>query len=238
MTDTARGPASRPANDATPGAAPGAGAEPVRVAVLLSGGGRTLQNLINHQASGTLPVNIVAVVSSTPGVGGLAIAERAGIPAHTIVRRAYASDDEFGDAVFEALAPARPELIVLAGFLRRLPVPPAWEGRILNIHPALLPESGVAGRGFYGDRVHAAVLSSGATRSGATVHVVDNDYDTGPVVMRREVPVLPDDTVDTLAARVFAAECQLYPEAIVHYVSEHPELFGPNRIQIGSPARA
>jgi formyltetrahydrofolate-dependent phosphoribosylglycinamide formyltransferase len=186
--------------------------------------------LINHQASGSLPVKIVAVVSSTPGAGGLAVAARAGIPAHTIARGDFASDDDFGNAVFATIAPTRPELIVLAGFLRRLPVPPAWEGRILNIHPALLPESGVAGRGYYGDRVHAAVLASKASQSGATVHIVDNDYDTGPVVMRRVVPVHPGDTVEDLAARVFAAECQLYPEAIASYVRDHPQLFGPDRV--------
>lgn len=229
MTDPANFPASHQTNHpATVTADPGAG--PFRIAVLLSGGGRSLQNLIEQQAAGGLGVEIVAVVSSTPGAGGLAIAARAGIPSHTIARSDFASDDEFGGAIFAAVAPARPELIVLAGFLRRLPVPPAWEGRILNIHPALLPESGVAGRGFYGDRVHAAVLASQAAHSGATVHVVDNDYDTGPVVMRREVPVRPGDTVATLGARVFAAECELYPAAITSYVRAQPALFGRDRL--------
>lgn len=238
MTDTARIPANQPTNGAATTWSPGASANPVRIAVLLSGGGRTLQNLIKHQASGNLPVKFVAVVSSTPGAGGLEIATRAGIPAHTIARRDFASDDDFGKAIFETIAPTGPELIVLAGFLRRLPVPPDWEGRVLNIHPALLPESGVAGRGYYGDRVHAAVLASQATQSGATVHVVDNDYDTGPVVMRRVVPVHPDDTVADLAARVFDAECRLYPEAIAGYVRDHPQLFGAGRVQRVAASRA
>lgn len=202
---------------------------PVRIAVLLSGGGRTLHNLTEQTASGALRAEIVVAVSSVAGAGGLTIAEQAGIPVHTITRRRFASDEDFSAAIYQQLAPYQPELIVLAGFLRRLRVSPAWAGRILNIHPALLPESGVAGRGFYGERVHAAVLASQATHSGATVHVVDDDYDTGPVVLRRPVPVHPDDTPATLAARVFAAECDLYPAAIRSYIRDHPELFGPDR---------
>lgn len=203
---------------------------PVRIAVLLSGGGRTLHNLIEQTARGDLRAEIVVAVSSVAGAGGLAIATRAGIPTHTISRRQFADDDAFSTAIYRQLAPYQPELIALAGFLRRLRVAPAWDGRILNIHPALLPESGAAGRGFYGERVHAAVLASQAAHSGATVHVVDDDYDTGPVVLRREVPVHPGDTAATLAARVFAAECELYPEAIRTYVRHHPELFGSDRL--------
>jgi formyltetrahydrofolate-dependent phosphoribosylglycinamide formyltransferase len=202
----------------------------VRIAVLLSGGGRTLHNLIEQTASGALRAEIVVAVSSVAGAGGLAVAERAGIPVHTITRRQFASDEDFSASIYRHLAPYQPELIALAGFLRRLRVSPAWTGRILNIHPALLPDSGVAGRGFYGERVHAAVLASQAIHSGATVHVVDDDYDTGPVVLRHPVPVHPDDTPATLAARVFAAECDLYPAAIRSYICDHPELFGPDRL--------
>jgi formyltetrahydrofolate-dependent phosphoribosylglycinamide formyltransferase len=200
--------------------------EPVRIAVLLSGGGRTLQNLIDQIAGGRLRAEIVAVISSVAGAGGLAIAERAGIPADTVLRRHFASDAAFSAAIFRRLAPLAPELIVLAGFLRRLQVPAAWAGRILNIHPALLPESAAAGRGYYGDRVHRAVLASNAAVSGCTVHVVTDEYDAGPVVLRQSVPVHPGDTVATLADRVFAAECELYPAAIRHYVRANPVLFG------------
>ncbi len=203
---------------------------PIRIAVLLSGGGRTLHNLIEQTSRGQLRAEIVVVISSVASAGGLGIAERAGIPARTIARRGFTSDDAWSAAIYNELAPYQPDLIVLAGFLRRLHVPPEWAGRILNIHPALLPESGAAGVGFYGERVHAAVLASTATVSGATVHVVDDDYDSGPVVLRQTVPVLPDDTVATLAARVFAAECELYPAAIQRYVRSHPELFGPRCI--------
>lgn len=191
------------------------------LAVLLSGGGRTLANLIERSQAGTLPARVGVVISSVADAGGLEIARRAGIPVTALVRKDFASDQAYSDAVFGELAPYQPALVVLAGFLRKLAVPAEWEGRILNIHPALLPEmASASGRGFYGERVHRAVLESGQTISGATVHLVDNGYDTGPVYMRQSVPVEPDDTVETLAARVFAAECELYPRAIAKYLKE------------------
>jgi phosphoribosylglycinamide formyltransferase 1 len=199
--------------------------DPWRLAVLLSGSGRTLANLLAAIAAGELPARIVAVVSSVPGVRGLEIAAEAGVPTHLIPRREFGTDAAFSTAVYDAVTPHRPHLLLLAGFLRRLVVPPAWEGRILNIHPALLPEAAAyaAGRGRYGERVHAAVLANGDRVTGATVHVVDNDYDAGPPVLRAEVPITPDDTPATLAARVFAAECALYPAAIRHYLETEGE---------------
>ncbi len=196
--------------------------------MLLSGSGRTLQNLLRATETGELAARVVAVVSSVPRVRGLEIAATAGIPHVTVRRRDYPDDSAFSSAIYAELAAYHPDLIVLAGFLRKLVVPPQLTGRILNIHPALLPEAGLiaAGQGFYGARVHEAVLASGATTSGATVHVVDNAYDAGPVVQRTVVPVVPGDTPETLGARIFAAECALYPAAIRHYVTDHPELFG------------
>jgi formyltetrahydrofolate-dependent phosphoribosylglycinamide formyltransferase len=186
-----------------------------------------LENLLGRIAAGRLDLAIRAVISSKPEVRGLAIAEGAGIPTILLQRRAFDSDLAYSDAIYAALGPHEVELLLLAGFLRKLVVPPEWDNRILNIHPALLPEAAAAaGKGFYGERVHAAVLASGATESGATVHVVDNGYDSGPVVMRATVPVLPDDTADSLAARVFAAECELYPVAIQRHILAHPHLFG------------
>jgi formyltetrahydrofolate-dependent phosphoribosylglycinamide formyltransferase len=200
---------------------------PVGAAVLLSGSGRTLENLIQAIACGELNVTVRVVVGSKPGVRGLQIARENGIPSLVIRRRDHLSDLAYSEAVYAAVHPYEAELLLLAGFLRKLTVPPEWEGRILNIHPALLPEAAAAaGKGFYGDRVHAAVLASGAAESGATVHVVDNGYDTGPVVLREAVPVLPDDTATTLAARVFAAECRLYPKAIQKHIVARPDLFG------------
>lgn len=200
---------------------------PVGLAVLLSGGGRTLQNLLRVIATGGLECAVRVVVSSKPGVRGLEIAADAGIPTAVIERRDYPSDEAYSDAIYRAIRPHDAELILLAGFLRKLVVPPELDNRILNIHPALLPEMATAaGRGFYGERVHAAVLASGATQSGATVHVVDNGYDTGPVVLRATVPVLPDDTPTSLAERVFGVECVLYPAAIRRHIADHPHLFG------------
>lgn len=210
--------------ETTSGAHPSA--RPLALGVLLSGAGRTLENLLRVITADELAAQVAVVVGSAPAIRGLAIAAEHGIPHAVVRRRDHPSDAAASAAIYAALAPYQPDLVLLAGFLRKLTVPPALAGRILNIHPALLPESGAAGRGYYGERVHAAVLASGATVSGATVHVVDEEYDTGPVVMQATVPVRPGDTVASLGARVFAAECALYPEAIRSYVAAHPELFG------------
>lgn len=190
------------------------------LAILLSGTGRTLENLLRAIDEHRLSARIAVVVSSKPGVRGLDIAQQASIPTSVVRRKAFDSDEAFSQAVYQEVEPYSPDLLIMAGFLRRLVVTPAWEERILNIHPTLLPELSIAaGKGLYGDHVHQAVLEAGAAVSGATVHVVDNDYDTGPVVMRAEVPVQPNDTPASLAARVFAAECELYPAAIAHYLT-------------------
>ena len=191
------------------------------LAVLISGGGRTLANLIECSRDRTLGARVGMVISSKADAGGLEIARAAGIPAVTVTRKGFDSDAAYSDAIFAEVAPCSPSLMILAGFLRKLVVRPEWEGRILNIHPALLPEcSFAAGRGFYGEHVHQAVLDRGAAQSGATVHLVDNGYDTGPVYMRQSVPVLTGDTARTLAERVFAAEKELYPRAIEAYLRE------------------
>ena len=200
--------------------------QPLRIAVLISGSGRSLANLLAVIDAGELEAEVVAVVSSVAGVRGLEIAAAAGVPQATITRKGFADDAAYSAAVYAWLAPHRPDLIVLAGFLRKLDVPSEWEGRILNIHPALAAAFPYAsGRGFYGERVHAAVLANGDDRSGATIHVVDNGYDTGPVVAEIPVPILPGDTAATLGARVFAAECELYPATIRRYVADHSTLF-------------
>lgn len=196
-----------------------------RFAVLLSGSGRTLANLLQSIDEERLIGEVVVVVSSKPDVRGIDIARDAGIPTFVIERREFDSDQEFSRDVYRHLDPFRPDLILMAGFLRRLLVADRWSGRILNIHPALLPEAEwAAGKGFYGDRVHAEVLDRGVDHSGATVHLVDDDYDSGQILDRYEVPVLPDDTVERLAGRVFAAECTLYPRAISAYLEANPNL--------------
>jgi phosphoribosylglycinamide formyltransferase-1 len=184
----------------------------VDAAVLLSGSGRTLENFLARIQKGELPIRIVAVVSSRPGVRGLQIAGEAGIPAAVFRRKDYPSVAEHNAAINGWLAHYAARMILLAGYLCYYVPPSGFAGPVLNIHPALLPRHG--GKGYYGDRVHAAVLAAGERESGCTVHLVDEVYDHGKILGQRRVPVLPGDDVHSLAARVFAAECELYPEVV------------------------
>lgn len=192
---------------------------PLRLAVLLSGGGTTLENLVARTADGRLRgVEIRVVISSRSEVRGVRIAREAGLPLVVLRRRDYVDDDAFSTAITATLDAAGVDLVVLAGFLCFWRIPPAYLGRVLNIHPALLPRFG--GRGFFGHHVHEAVLAAGETQSGCTVHLADNQYDHGPIVARSVVPVEPGDTPDTLAARVGAAERELYPQVIQRVADE------------------
>ncbi len=184
----------------------------VKVAVLLSGSGRTLENFFAKTAAGKLPLEIVAVVSSRPDVRGVEVAEAAGVPVAVFKRRDYPDVAAHNAAINTWLAGYAPQMIVLAGYLCYYIKAPAFTGPVVNIHPALLPKYG--GKGYYGDRVHRAVLAAGDTSTGCTVHLVDEVYDNGRILGQRDVPVLAGDDVDTLAARVFAAECELYPEVL------------------------
>jgi phosphoribosylglycinamide formyltransferase-1 len=186
--------------------------KPFRIGVLISGGGTTLRNLIERIAAGQLPVEIALVISSNPAAGGLRFAAEAGLPSAVIEQKNFADQDSLSREIFDRLREAKVDLAVMGGFLKRLTIPPDFTNRVLNIHPALVPA--FCGQGFYGHRVHEAVLEYGVKLSGCTVHFADNQYDHGPVVLQRAVPVLDDDTPETLAARVFAAECEAYPEAI------------------------
>jgi phosphoribosylglycinamide formyltransferase-1 len=181
-------------------------ATPLRLVALVSGGGTTLQNLIGRIGAGKLAAEVVGVVSSRADAFGVERAKRAGIPI-AVVERAKPADQ-----VWAAVRGYAPDLVCLAGWLHLLPIPADFRHRVLNIHPSLLPAFG--GKGMYGRRVHEAVLAYGAKVSGCTVHFADDTYDTGPVLVQRCVPVLAGDDPDTLAARVFAAECEAYPEAI------------------------
>jgi phosphoribosylglycinamide formyltransferase 1 len=183
-----------------------------RIAVLVSGGGRSLENLVETIRRGELEAEIALVLADREGTGALERCARLELPALVVSYRSSASAAEFGARVFAELEAREVELCVLAGFLRLLKVPPSWAGRVINIHPALLPAFG--GKGFYGERVHAAVLASGARESGCTVHFVDDQYDHGEILLQRRVPVLPGDDAHTLAARVFEEEKKALPEAI------------------------
>lgn len=198
-----------------------AGDQPARLAVFVSGGGRTLANLLDRFGGPGSPARIELVVASRP-CPAVGIAERAGVETRVIAGPIREAD------LLATLAERRIDWVVLAGYLRLLPVPPAYEGRIVNIHPALLPDFG--GPGMYGLHVHRAVLASGAERSGCTVHLCDGAYDAGPILEQRECPVLPGDTPETLAARVFALELEAYPEVIARLAREG----GPVRAGSGS----
>ncbi|HEY0016087.1 MAG TPA: phosphoribosylglycinamide formyltransferase [Longimicrobium sp.] len=187
---------------------------PVRVAVLASGGGTNLQALIDRfNAEPSAPARVELVVGSRPGIGALQRAERAGIHALALEARAL-GPEAFGQALAEALQTHRIGLVVLAGWLQLVPaeVVRGYHGRMINIHPALLPAFG--GHGMYGMRVHRAVIESGARVSGATVHFVDERYDEGAIIAQWPVPVLPGDTPESLAARVLAVEHRILPLAV------------------------
>jgi phosphoribosylglycinamide formyltransferase-1 len=185
-------------------------AEPIRLVALVSGGGTTLQNLIDRISAGALPARVVGVVASRAGAFGATRAERAGAPVSVVP--AKPRRPAFADDVWAAVRAFAPDLVCFAGWLHLLPIPADFRHRVLNIHPSLLPAFG--GRGMYGRHVHEAVLAYGAKVSGCTVHFADDTYDTGPILVQRCVPVRADDTPEALAARVFAAECEAYPEAI------------------------
>ena len=190
-----------------------------RLVVLISGGGTTLQNVLDVTASGGLAATVVGVVSSRANVGGVGRAERAGVPVSVVGR-----GDGFSERVFEAIRGYRPDLVLMAGWLHLLRIPVDFAGRVMNIHPSLLPAFG--GQGMYGRRVHEAALQAGVKVSGCTVHYADDAYDTGPIIVQRAVPVEDDDTPETLAARVFAAECVAYPEAVRLWASGRLRIVG------------
>lgn len=187
------------------------------IAVLVSGSGTTLQNLIDRIASGVLPARIVQVISSRPDAFGVERARKAGLAVEVVSRTDFSSREAFSERTFEVCRAAGAKLVVLAGYLQLLRIPDDYRLKVLNIHPALLPAFG--GKGMYGRHVHDAVLAYGAKVSGCTVHFVDDQYDHGPIVAQRSVDVRDDDTADALAARVFQVECELYP-AVIRAVAE------------------
>lgn len=195
--------------------------KPIRIAVLISGGGRTLKNLIEHIKEGKLPAKIVLVISSNPKAKGLDFAKEENIPT-VVIERKGKTLDEFSNAITERLDNCKPDLVCMAGFICFYKIPEKYLGRVMNIHPALLPAFG--GKGMYGMNVHRAVIETGCKISGCTVHFADNEYDHGPIILQRAVPVKDDDTPESLADRVFQEEKKAYPEAI--------RLFAEGRLKI------
>jgi len=181
----------------------------MRLAILISGGGRTLVNLQQLIDEGLLDAQIDVVISSRGDVAGIERARGLGLRTVVVERRGQTTES-FSRRITEVVGEV--DLVGMAGFLAFWRIPDEFLGRVINIHPALLPDFG--GKGMYGHHVHEVVLATGRTESGCTVHYCDNHYDHGPIIVQRKVPVLPNDTPDTLAARVFEQECLAYPEAI------------------------
>lgn len=199
-------------------------AEPLRLAVLISGGGTTLRNVLERIKAGRLAAEVVTVISSNPSARGLEFARVAGISVHIVERSNYPNLAAFSEAIFAPCRDADAQLVAMAGFLKLVEIPSDFAGRVLNIHPSLIPA--FCGQGFYGHHVHEAVLAYGCKVSGCTVHFVDNVYDHGPIVLQRAVDVRDDDTPTSLAERVFTAECEAFPEAIALYAAGKLKIVG------------
>ncbi|HOD81101.1 MAG: Phosphoribosylglycinamide formyltransferase [Planctomycetes bacterium ADurb.Bin126] len=193
----------------------------LRLGVLLSGGGRTMLNIQDEIAAGRLDAEIRIVIASRP-CKGLDRAIQAGLRAELVAFKQMANPEEYSRRITGLLDEAGVDLVVLAGFLSLWQIPPQYEMKVMNIHPALLPSFG--GQGMWGHHVHEAVLARGCKVSGCTVHFVTNEYDKGPIVVQKCVSVLEGDTPDSLADRVFEQECLAYPEAI--------RLFAAGRLRV------
>ena len=199
---------------------PSVGMSKQRIAVLVSGGGTTLENFVARIADGRLEAEIGLVIASKASAYALERCRNHGLDAEVIE---WTGDGEtFSAALTERIDTAQVDLVCMAGFLRKWAFPDRWYGRVINIHPGLLPDYG--GKGMYGHHVHEAVIAAGEPESGCSVHIANLEYDQGPLILQRRVPVLPADTADTLAARVFEAECEAYPEAVT--------LFAEGRVQV------
>ncbi len=198
--------------------------EPIRLAVFASGRGSNLESIMNNIKAGRLDAKIVIVVSNNSKSGALELARNNKIPAFHISRLQFETDESYVEHLLGELKKYDVQLVVLAGYMKKVPVKiiQTFKHRILNIHPALLPSFG--GKGLYGKYVHEAVLEYGNKVSGATVHIVDEEYDTGPPVYQQCVPVLNDDTHETLAARILKVEHEIYPKAI--------QLFAEGRVTV------
>lgn len=196
-------------------------AVPLRLAVLISGGGSTMLNLQSLIEQGSLSAEIRLVIASRQ-CAGVDRAKGAGLTTEVLSPKSFSSNAHFSEAVFQAVREVQAELVVLAGFLSKISIPADFTNRVMNIHPSLIPA--FCGQGMFGHHVHAGVIARGCKVSGCTVHFCDNEYDHGPIILQRTVQVAASDTADSLAERVQAAECLAYPEAI--------QLFAENRLRI------
>ncbi len=190
---------------------------PIRLAVCVSGGGTTLQNLIDVIGAGRLRAEVVQVIASKPRIGAIERAEAAGIPVAVVSRKIAQNLSSFSGSVFAPIRENQADLVILGGFLSLVEIPDDYHHRVINIHPSLIPA--FSGHGYHGRVVHQAAIGAGVKVSGCTVHFADAEYDTGPIILQRTVPVLDDDTPETLAARIFESECRALPDAIDLYAA-------------------
>jgi formyltetrahydrofolate-dependent phosphoribosylglycinamide formyltransferase len=197
---------------------------PLSIAVLISGGGTTFRNLVEKRDAGELDVDFKLVISSSTQAKGLQYATELSVPVEVVEHKMFADTQRFSEAIFSHCREAGVDLVVMGGFLKHVVIPEDFRWRVMNIHPALIPA--FCGQDFYGLRVHQAVLDHGAKISGCTVHLVDDQYDHGPIILQQAVEVLDNDTADTLASRVFERECAAYPEAIRRYAAGQLEVEG------------
>ncbi|MDF1664771.1 MAG: phosphoribosylglycinamide formyltransferase [Planctomycetota bacterium] len=184
----------------------------LRLAVLASGGGRTLQNFIDLANAGKLDVEVIVVGVSKSKCGAAERASKAGIPCFARRKKKSESVDDFSTAIFDQIRPQNVDLVCLAGYLSLIRIPDDFENRVLNIHPSLIPA--FCGRGFYGEKVHKAAWEAGVKVTGCTVHFCDNIYDNGPILLQETVSVSSEDSPECIAKKVFEAECLAYPKAL------------------------
>jgi phosphoribosylglycinamide formyltransferase-1 len=206
---------------------------PVRLGVLISGGGRTMVNFADRIRQGSFRAEISLVIASKSECLGVARAREAGLDCETIAPQNFDSVARFSEAVFERMRELNVDLVVLAGFLCLVRIPEDFEYRVLNIHPALIPS--FCGHGFYGSRVHQAAIERGVRVSGCTVHFADNEYDHGPILIQRTVSIPDGTTPEELAELVFEQECIAYPEAIQNVVSGRLQIDGQRTIMRDLP---
>ena len=208
------------------------------IVAMVSGGGTNLQAIFDAIDRGEIDGQVTLVISSSSKAYALERARLRGIPTLALPKKAFKTPEECQQARHEALIKANPDLIVLAGYLGILGKETirAFEGRILNIHPALIPS--FCGKGMYGHNVHEAALKYGVKLSGATVHFVSEDIDAGPIVFQGSVPVMDDDTPDTLAARILPVEHELLPRAVALFCADRIKIDGRRVSIIGSGEEA
>lgn len=215
---------ARPDSEPSVNTLPAISDRPVRLGVLISGGGRTLLNLVDEIQSGQLNAEIPIVIASPPDCPGVERSREAGLTCQTISKDDFSSAETLSDEIFSQCRTHEVDLVIMAGFLCLIHIPDDFEHRVLNIHPSLIPA--FCGRGYYGSRVHEAAIARGTRISGCTVHFADNEYDHGPIVIQRPVEVPDGTSPDELAAMVFEQEQIAYPEAIRRVISGQLQIDG------------